>query len=93
MKLNLLVEGVENLKTENETGTLTITGNVDPAKLRDKLAHKMKKNVQLISPISKNKDKENKPKPNNDDKKPKEVHLLLFIYFFLVFYFLIFHFL
>ncbi|KAG4385864.1 hypothetical protein AAZX31_12G166900 [Glycine max] len=59
-------EGVESLKPEIETGKLTVTGNVDPAKLRDKLARKMKKNVDIVSSLP------NKDKPKNNDKKSKD---------------------
>ncbi|XP_061356942.1 heavy metal-associated isoprenylated plant protein 3-like isoform X2 [Gastrolobium bilobum] len=62
-------EGVESLNAESDTGKITITGKVDPTKLRDKLAHKMKKKVDLISPLP-NKNKENNSQNNN--KKHKE---------------------
>lgn len=74
MKLNLLVEGVETLKAESDAGKLTITGNVDPTILRDKLARKMKKKVDLISPLPNNKDKENKSQNQNKNKPEEKKH-------------------
>ncbi|XP_010541313.1 PREDICTED: heavy metal-associated isoprenylated plant protein 3-like [Tarenaya hassleriana] len=66
-------EGVETVKSEAAEGKLTVTGTVDPAKLREKLQAKTKKKVELISPLPK-KDKENaKDNTNNssgeEDKK------------------------
>ncbi|XP_027343989.1 heavy metal-associated isoprenylated plant protein 3 [Abrus precatorius] len=63
-------EGVESLKAESETGMLTITGKLDPSKLRDKLTSKMKKKVNLISPVPNNKEKDNKSKNNSKPKDP-----------------------
>ncbi|XP_004506054.1 heavy metal-associated isoprenylated plant protein 3-like [Cicer arietinum] len=67
------IKGVETVKAESETGKVTVTGNVDPTKLRDNLAEKTKKNVELISPQpKKGKEKENKENESNkisDDKK------------------------
>ncbi|XP_010520385.1 PREDICTED: heavy metal-associated isoprenylated plant protein 3 [Tarenaya hassleriana] len=60
-------EGVETVKSEAAAGKLTVTGNVDPAKLREKLEEKTKKKVQLVSPQPK-KDKEN-AKDNNTTNK------------------------
>ncbi|PNY17736.1 heavy metal transport/detoxification domain-containing protein [Trifolium pratense] len=71
------IKGVETVKTESETGKVTVTGKVDPTKVRDNLAEKTKKKVELISPQPK-KEKENNKKenePNNnksDDKKTKD---------------------
>ncbi|KAJ0266615.1 hypothetical protein HA466_0005880 [Hirschfeldia incana] len=68
-------KGVETVKSESETGKLTVTGEVDPAKLREKLAEKTKKKVELVSPQPK-KDKseedKNKEKKSSEEKKPKE---------------------
>ncbi|KFK27834.1 hypothetical protein AALP_AA8G436000 [Arabis alpina] len=74
-------QGVETVKSESEIGKLTVTGAVDPAKLREKLEEKTKKKVDLISPQPKkdNKDKgkseedKNKDKKPDNEKKPKEV--------------------
>ncbi|XP_004291641.1 PREDICTED: uncharacterized protein LOC101297986 [Fragaria vesca subsp. vesca] len=74
-------EGVDSVKPETGAHKLTVVGKVDPAKLREKLAGKLKKQVDLISPQpKKEKEKEkddnsNKKQPEKaakDDKKPKE---------------------
>ncbi|AED97379.1 Heavy metal transport/detoxification superfamily protein [Arabidopsis thaliana] len=79
-------QGVETVKSESATGKLTVTGALDPVKLREKLEEKTKKKVDLVSPQpKKEKEKENKnkndedkkkseekKKPDNNDKKPKE---------------------
>ncbi|KAJ0238811.1 Heavy metal-associated isoprenylated plant protein 3 [Hirschfeldia incana] len=72
-------QGVETVKSESESGKLTVTGDVDPAKLREKLEEKTKKKVDLISPQpkkekekEKEKEKDNKDKPKNDEDKNKE---------------------
>jgi hypothetical protein len=69
---------VETVKAELESNKLTVVGNVDPTKLRDKLAQKAKKNVELLSPQPKKDNKaddksDQKPEKTADDKKPKEV--------------------
>ena len=71
------------MKPETGAHKLTVVGKVDPAKLREKVAGKLKKKVELISPQPK-KEKSEKEKDDNsnkkqpekatkDDKKPKEV--------------------
>ncbi|XP_018445033.2 heavy metal-associated isoprenylated plant protein 3 isoform X1 [Raphanus sativus] len=71
-------KGVETVKTESESGKLTVTGEVDPAKLRETLAEKTKKKVELVSPQPKKENKnksdddKNKEKKSSDEKKPKE---------------------
>lgn len=54
-----MVEGVEKAKVEWGVSKLTVQGNVDPSKLRERLQEKMRKKVELVAPLSK-KDKENK---------------------------------
>ncbi|XP_057457887.1 heavy metal-associated isoprenylated plant protein 3-like isoform X2 [Lotus japonicus] len=70
-------QGVESLTADGDAGKLTVTGIVDPVKLRDKLAAKTKKNVELISPLPNKKDKENQNQNQNnkksEEKKPKEL--------------------
>ncbi|XVE61670.1 hypothetical protein DITRI_Ditri06bG0058600 [Diplodiscus trichospermus] len=69
-------EGVEDVKTDCGANKLTVIGQVDPAKVRDRLAEKIKKKVDLISPQP-NKDAaaagggggDKKP---DADKKPEE---------------------
>ncbi|XP_013616242.1 PREDICTED: uncharacterized protein LOC106322686 isoform X1 [Brassica oleracea var. oleracea] len=74
-------QGVETVKSESESGKLTVTGDVDPAKLREKLEEKTKKKVDLVSPQPKkekekekdsNKDKTKNDEDKNKEKKPKE---------------------
>lgn len=66
-------EGVETVKVDYNTNKVTVVGNVDPIKLREKIEEKTKKKVELISPSPK-KDKNGgggggEEKKNNDDKK------------------------
>lgn len=84
----LLLEGVETVKAESNTGKVTVSGKVDPTKLRDSLAEKIKKKVELVSPQPKkekekaeNKDKDtetnNKAEKKTEEKKTnkdKQVH-------------------
>ncbi|XP_050373255.1 heavy metal-associated isoprenylated plant protein 3 [Argentina anserina] len=77
-------DGVDSVKPETGAHKLTVVGKVDPSKLREKLAGKLKKKVDLISPQpKKEKEKENSKEDNSnkkqpekaavkDDKKPKE---------------------
>jgi hypothetical protein len=80
------------VKTESETGKVTVVGKVDPIKVRDNLAEKIKKKVELISPQPKkekenNNNKENGPNNNKSDEKKiddkKEVSIQ-FVYHFLL---------
>lgn len=89
-------EGVEDVKTDWESGKLTVKGNVDPAWLRDILASKIKKKVEILSPQpkkdggggaaagdKKSDDKSAKKDEKDTEKKPKEVikyHILYIIY-------------
>lgn len=68
------IKGVDTVKAESETGKVTVTGNVDPTKLRDNLAEKIKKKVELISPLPKkdNNKKENEPNKKSDEKKNED---------------------
>lgn len=65
------------MKPEYGAHKLTVVGKVDPSKLREQLAGKLKKKVDLISPQPKKEkdDDSNKKQPEKakDDKKPKEV--------------------
>lgn len=81
--------GVEDVKADTAGNKLTIIGKVDPTKVRDKLAEKIKKNVELVfsppkkdaavdkPPPGKNKpDEEEKKKPEEkkvEEKPPKQV--------------------
>ncbi|XP_039066107.1 heavy metal-associated isoprenylated plant protein 5-like isoform X2 [Hibiscus syriacus] len=57
-------EGVEDVETDYGANKLTVIGKIDPAKIRERLAEKTKKKVDLIS-----------PQPKKDvaagDKKPE----------------------
>ncbi|KAA8550334.1 hypothetical protein F0562_002018 [Nyssa sinensis] len=81
--------GVESVKGDDgDLNKITVTGKVDPSKLREKLEQKTKKKVELVSPSpKKEKDKdtqkdkesgggakktEDKPEKKPDEKKPKE---------------------
>lgn len=67
------IKGVDTVKAESETGKVTVTGNVDPTKLRDNLAEKIKKKVELISPLpKKDNKKENEPNKKSDEKKNED---------------------
>ncbi|XP_024031445.1 heavy metal-associated isoprenylated plant protein 3 [Morus notabilis] len=75
-------DGVDDAKAEFAANKLTVVGKVDPSKLREMLAVKTKKKVDLISPQPSKKDdnkndnkkktdeNDNKKKP--DEKKPKD---------------------
>ncbi|KAK6147051.1 hypothetical protein DH2020_017963 [Rehmannia glutinosa] len=80
-------EGVEKVKADCDANKLTVTGNVDPAWLRDRVESKTKKKVELLSPQpkkpaaggggggDKKADEKSDKKPDEkkaDDKKPKE---------------------
>ena len=78
-----VVEGVETVKADSDAGKVTVTGKVDPTKVRDNLAEKIRKKVELVSPQPKKEqenEKENKDaKANNksennktQDKKTKD---------------------
>ncbi|KAA8516571.1 hypothetical protein F0562_016923 [Nyssa sinensis] len=68
-------DGVEDVKADSATNKLTVTGKVDPARLRERVEEKIKKKVELVSPQPK-KDGGGGDKKSDDkkaeDKKPKE---------------------
>lgn len=71
------IPGVDRVRADWEANKLTVTGKFDTAKLRENLADKTKKKIDIVSSESK-KEKESK-KPDDDkqdkkteDKKPKE---------------------
>lgn len=71
------LSGVDTVKPEYGAHKLTVVGKVDPSKLREQLAGKLKKKVDLISPQPKKEKEDNsnkkQPEKAKDDKKPKEV--------------------
>lgn len=77
--------GVEDVKVDSAGNKLTVTGKVDPAKIKEKLEEKTNKKVEIVSPQPKkdggggDKKAEEKPEKKTEDKKaedkkPKEVH-------------------
>lgn len=65
-------------KADVSADKLTVVGIVDPTELRDKLAEKTRKKVDLLFPQPKKDNKANdksdqKQEKKADDKKPKEV--------------------
>ncbi|RDX92689.1 Heavy metal-associated isoprenylated plant protein 6 [Mucuna pruriens] len=77
-------EGVESVKADLSANKVTVTGKMDAEKLRDKLAERTKKKVELVSPPPK-KDaapaekpaEEKKPEEKKEEKKPTESTVVL----------------
>ncbi|KAI3683562.1 hypothetical protein L1987_84070 [Smallanthus sonchifolius] len=77
------LDGVESVRIgDSEMNKLTVIGNLDPVKLRQKVEERIKKKVEVISPATKktndgdndggdNKKKQQKP-PEKDQKPPPE---------------------
>lgn len=78
-------DGVEDVKADIASHKLTVTGKVDPAKVRERVEEKTHKKVELLSPQpkkdggagggDKKSDEKSEKKPEEkkaDDKKPKE---------------------
>lgn len=72
-------DGVEDVKADTPNNKLTVIGKVDPHKVRDKLAEKIKKKVELVSFPQPKKDAapasdkpQEKKKIPDEDKKPEE---------------------
>ncbi|GMI79989.1 HEAVY METAL ASSOCIATED PROTEIN 20 [Hibiscus trionum] len=66
-------EGVEDVKTDPGANKLTVIGKIDPSKIRDRLAEKTRKKVDLISPQPKKDaagDKKPEPEEKKEEKKP-----------------------
>ncbi|KAH6767156.1 Heavy metal transport/detoxification superfamily protein [Perilla frutescens var. hirtella] len=79
-----MCEGVEKVKADCDANKLTVTGNVDPVALHERVEYKTKKKVELVSPQPKkdggggdkkaNGKTEKKPEEKKvDDKKLKEL--------------------
>lgn len=72
-------DGVEDVKADTPNNKLTVIGKVDPHKVRDKLAEKIKKKVELVSSPQPKKDdpaaadKPQEKKKPDEDKKPEEI--------------------
>ncbi|POO01151.1 Heavy metal-associated domain containing protein [Trema orientale] len=69
-------DGVEAAKTEFGANKLTVVGKVEPSKVRELLAERFKKRVDLLSPLPNKKDDANKNDNNNakndNKKKPND---------------------
>ncbi|KAL8149920.1 hypothetical protein AgCh_006795 [Apium graveolens] len=67
-------EGVEKVKTDSANNKITVTGTVEPEKLREKVEYKTKKKVELVSPQPKKDEKKANAKPEKkaDDKPEKK---------------------
>ena len=50
------MDGVENVKADTSANKLTVEGKIDPSKLRERLAERTGKKVDLISPLPKKAD-------------------------------------
>ncbi|XP_015089103.1 heavy metal-associated isoprenylated plant protein 6-like [Solanum pennellii] len=73
--------GVEKVKSDCETGKLTVKGDVDPSWLRERVEIKTKKKVELISSPPKKdagdkKSGEKTEDKKDDEKKPKEAQVI-----------------
>ncbi|XP_044474247.1 heavy metal-associated isoprenylated plant protein 6-like [Mangifera indica] len=70
-------EGVQSVKTDCDANKITVVGNVNPTKLKERLEEKSKKKVELISPQPKKEagagggDKKTEEK-KAEEKKPEE---------------------
>ncbi|XP_039052239.1 heavy metal-associated isoprenylated plant protein 3-like isoform X2 [Hibiscus syriacus] len=78
------LEGVETVKTESDTNKVTVIGAVDPTALKENIAKKSKKKIDVVAPQPKKDDNKEEKKPDKDknqgsdqkqDKKPKEAAL------------------
>ncbi|KAF5737530.1 putative Heavy metal transport/detoxification superfamily protein [Tripterygium wilfordii] len=64
------MDGVEDVKADTGANKLTVTGKVDPTKIKERLEEKTKKKVDIISPQPK---KDAAPKPaEKSESKPAE---------------------
>ena len=68
------MDGVEEVKTDFSANKLTVTGKVDPAKVKERLEEKIKKKVEIVSaPPKKDGGGEKKAEEKkSDEKKPEE---------------------
>ncbi|KAK4783075.1 hypothetical protein SAY86_007449 [Trapa natans] len=89
LKADLLLAGVEDVKTDSSNNKLTVTGKVDPVKIKQRLEEKTRKKVEIVSPQHKKDagapagDKQPKPdeklpaEEKEDEKKPKQATVVL----------------
>jgi hypothetical protein len=64
--------GVEGLKTDCAGNKLTVTGKVDPAKIKARLEEKTKRKVEIISPQPKKDDGAAAGGDKKADEKPEK---------------------
>ncbi|KAG2262445.1 hypothetical protein Bca52824_069524 [Brassica carinata] len=68
-------KGVEDVTIDYKADELTVIGNVDPAAVRDKVADKIKRTVEIVSAVAPK--KESPPPPGGEkkaaDEKPAEL--------------------
>lgn len=81
-----MLAGVDDVKVDTPNNKLTVTGKVDPGKIKERLEERTRKKVEIISPQPKKdaaaaapagdkKPEEKKPAEEKKaaDKKPKQV--------------------
>ncbi|KAF8088575.1 hypothetical protein N665_0536s0024 [Sinapis alba] len=61
-------KGVEDVEIDYKADKLTVIGNIDPAAVRDKVADKIKRKVEIVSAVAPTK-KEAPPPPTGVEKK------------------------
>lgn len=77
--------GVESVKVDTAGNKLTVTGNVDPTRIKERVEYRTKKKAEIISPQPKkdagagDEKKQSPPEKKTDEKKaddnkPKEVY-------------------
>ncbi|XP_076915267.1 uncharacterized protein LOC143574559 [Bidens hawaiensis] len=71
------IEGVKTVKADSVNNKLTITGKVDPVRIKERVEFKTKKKVEIISPKPKKEDEgvkkdDEKPPEAKSNDKPKE---------------------
>lgn len=64
--------GVEDVKTDVANNKLTVIGKMDPKTVVEKLQKKTERKVELISPLPKKDEGENKKKPEEKETKAEE---------------------
>jgi copper chaperone CopZ len=62
-------KGVEDVNIDYAANKLTVIGNVDPAAVRDKVAERIKRKVELVSTVA---PKKVAPPPSGGEKKPAD---------------------
>lgn len=68
-------EGVDKVTTDSANNKITVTGTVEPERLRERVEYKTKKKVELVSPQPKKDEKksDDKPEKKAEDKPEKKV--------------------